>query len=151
MDRRAFLALAVAIPVIGTIARPALARSPQTFSVAGVAIRGTDPVAYFTEGRVVAGDPAFAFDHAEATWHFASAANRDAFAADPTRYAPQFGGYCAFATSRGYIASTDPQAWTIWEGKLYLNYSLDVRTLWSADIPGNIALGNKNWPGVLDA
>ena len=74
----------------------------------------------------------------------------DAFAAQPEKYAPQFGGYCAWAVSQGYTASIDPEAWTIYEGKLYLNYSKGVRDEWAQDIPGNIAKGENNWPKVLD-
>ena len=75
-----------------------------------------------------------------------SAANRDRFAADPEKYAPQYGGYCAWAVAQGYTAKIDPEAWRIVDGKLYLNYSKDVQTQWSEDIPGNITKGDANWP-----
>ena len=75
--------------------------------------------------------------------------NGDAFVADPQKYAPQFGGYCAWAVSQGYTAGIDPKAWTIHGGRLYLNYSKGVRAQWSEDIPGNIAKGERNWPKVL--
>lgn len=73
------------------------------------------------------------------------------FEAAPETYAPQYGGYCAYAVSQGYTASTDPKAWTIHDGKLNLNYSKGVRRRWSRDIPGNIVLGDANWPNVLNA
>ena len=82
---------------------------------------------------------------------FASAVNRDMFAAEPDQYAPQFGGYCAYAASKGHIAPTVPEAWTIFDGMLYLNFSPRVRELWSKDFPGNIAKGEANWPGILEA
>ena len=84
-----------------------------------------------------------------ATWRFASAANRTAFEMNPKAYAPQYGGYCAYAVSRGYTAKIEPDAWRIVDGKLYLNYSRSVRTHWAADVPGNIAKANANWPAVL--
>ena len=115
----------------------------------GVAISGADPVAYFKEGRVVAGDAEFTHRWNGANWQFKSAENRDAFAKSPETYAPQFGGYCAWAVSQGYTASIDPEAWSIVDKKLYLNYSKGVRAQWSQDISGNIARGLKNWPGVL--
>ena len=84
-----------------------------------------------------------------ATWHFANAANLAAFESDPTRYAPRFGGYCSFAASKGYLAPTVPEAWTVYENRLYLNFSLRARELWLQDVPGNIAKGEANWPAVL--
>ena len=81
-----------------------------------------------------------------AKWYFASAANRDAFAKNSQKYAPQFGGYCAWAVSQGYTAGIDPEAWKIVDGKLYLNYSKSVQKMWEQDVPGNIRKGNENWP-----
>ena len=85
-----------------------------------------------------------------ADWRFASAANKAAFDADPEAYAPQYGGYCAWAVSQGYTASIDPQQWRIVDGKLYLNYDESVQTKWLADIPGFIAKADANWPAVLE-
>lgn len=115
----------------------------------GLAIHGTDPVAYFTEGAAVTGSPEFTHDWGDATWQFASAENRDLFAANPQQYAPQYGGFCAWAVSQGYTASIDPNAWRIVEGRLYLNYSPGVQRRWERDIPGNISSADANWPGVL--
>lgn len=115
----------------------------------GLAIRGADPVAYFTQGGPVAGSAEFAYTWNNATWQFASAENRDLFAANPEQYAPQYGGFCAWAVSQGYTASTDPNAWRIVDGKLYLNYNQGVQRRWERDIPGNINKANANWPGVL--
>ena len=116
----------------------------------GTAIDGTDPVAYFTENKPVKGSSDFAHEWNGATFHFASAENRDLFAANPEKYAPQYGGYCAWAVSQGYTASTDPNAWKIVDGKLYLNYNKSVQQKWEADIPGHIASGDANWPKVLE-
>jgi len=146
LNRRAFVGLLAASPLL---ARPAFAASPEVFDVDGIAIRGTDPVAYFDQMAPVAGSAAFSLMWKGATWHFASADNMARFEADPDAYAPQYGGYCAFALSKGALASTVPEAWTIYEGKLYLNNSVNVRTIWSEDIPGNIARADANWPKVL--
>ena len=116
---------------------------------AGLAIRGTDPVAYFTEGGPVAGSSEFTYTWNNATWQFASAENRDLFVANPEQYAPQYGGYCAWAVSQGYTAAIDPNAWKIVDGKLYLNFNKGVQRRWERDIPGNITRANANWPGVL--
>ena len=144
ISRRGFLAAALA-----TTAAPAFAMNPPVFTRRGLAIRGYDPVAYFLEEGPVKGDRDFETEWNGATWRFASAENLELFVNDPVSYAPQYGGYCAWAVTNGYTASTDPDAWTIHDGKLYLNYSLGVRDTWSRDIPGNIAKGDANWPDVL--
>ncbi len=127
-----------------------IAAEPPVFSTFfGGAIKGYDPVAYFTDGRPIVGEDSHKLEYMGAVWKFASAENRAAFEAAPEKYAPQYGGYCAYAVSRGYTASIDPEAWTIVEGKLYLNYSKSVRESWSQDIPGNIRKADANWPAVL--
>ncbi len=124
----------------------AQAPAPAVNAEDGIAVRGTDVVAYFTEGRAVAGSPAFTHDWRGATWRFASAANRDLFAADPDRYAPAYGGFCAFAVSEGYTAPIDPQAWRIVDGRLFLNYDQAIKRRWERDIPGRVARADANWP-----
>ena len=136
LTRRTLLIAAAATPLAGLALRPAHAATAPVFSTDGVAINGYDAVAYFTESTHVAGDDAHTVDWNGTRWWFASAANRDMFAAAPETYAPQYGGYCAYAMSNGYIAPTDPDAWTVYEGKLYLNYNLSVRERWSRDISG---------------
>jgi YHS domain-containing protein len=130
----------------------ALAAEPPVFTglIKGVAVGGYDPVAYFSDGKPVKGAEDLTLQHEGATWRFASAENRSAFKADPAKYAPRFGGYCAYAVSKGYTAKAEPDAWTIHDGKLYLNYDKSVRAIWEQDIPGNVAKGNANWPGVLE-
>jgi len=113
----------------------------------GKAIKGYDPVAYFTMSKPVEGDGDFTYKWMGATWRFASAENRDTFAGMPEKYAPQYGGYCAWAVSQGYTASIDPAAWKIVDGKLYLNYSKGVQKQWQdGGIPKLIAAANANWP-----
>ena len=126
---------------------PSVARAQaQVFTEGGLAIRGYDAVAYFAAGQPVRGSAAFTHQWHGATWRFASAANRDRFAADPARYAPAYGGFCAYAVSEGYTAPTDPQAWRIVDGRLFLNYDRAVQRRWEQDIPGRISRGDANWP-----
>lgn len=112
----------------------------------GAAIRGTDPVTYFTDGRPIAGRAEFTHAWQGVSWRFATAANRDAFTADPARYAPAYGGFCAWAVAEGYTAPIDPAAWRIVEGRLYLNYSRSIQRRWDRDIAGNIRRAEANWP-----
>ena len=123
----------------------AWADSGQVFSTKAGAIRGYDPVAYHLEQKPVKGKKDITFDYNGAIWRFSSEANLELFRADPERYAPAYGGYCAFGMSRGYAVDTDPRAFTIVDGKLYLNHNLAVRRTWSKDIPGNIAKADANW------
>lgn len=120
----------------------------KVFATSDGAIRGYDPVAYFNEGKPMKGAAEHTYDWNGVTWKFASAANRDAFAAEPERYAPKYGGYCAWAVSQGYTAEIDPDAWKIVDGALYLNYSAGVQKKWAQDIPGNIAAAEGNWPKI---
>ena len=137
---------AVALSLLPVVS--AWADSGQVFSTRDGAIRGFDPVAYHTEQKPVKGSKDFTFDYKGATWRFSSAENLELFRADPERYAPAYGGYCAFGMSRGYAVDTDPRAFTIVDGTLYLNHNLSVRRTWSKDIPGNIAKADANWPSV---
>jgi len=149
ISRRHTFALAAGAAVLTAL--PATAAEDPVFStLLGGAIRGYDPVAYFTEGRPVQGDRDYRSDWNGATWRFSSAENKALFDADPTAYAPQYGGYCAWAIAQGSLASIDPDLWTIVDGKLYLNYSTDVQNKWEQDIPGFIARADQNWPGILD-
>ena len=151
MNRRTLILSGFAAVPATLLARAAFAASPPVYAEGSVAIDGTDTVAYFTEGGPRAGSPEFATFWNGATWQFSSAANRDLFEADPTAYAPQFGGYCAWAAAEGYVAPTVPEAWTIHDGRLYLNFSRRIQRRWERDIPGNIARGNANWPAILTA
>ena len=151
VTRRFLLGAALVSPAVVLLSRPAMAGAPQTFQSDGIAINGTDPVGYFTMQKPVPGSAEFTHEWNGATWLFSSAENRDAFADDAERYAPKFGGYCAYAASLGYRADTIPEAWTIYDDRLYLNANLRARELWQQDIPGNIVKGEANWPAILDA
>lgn len=122
---------------------------PTVFATDEGAIRGHDPVAYFTDGKPVKGSDEHTLEWSGTLFKFASSENLALFQADPEKYAPQYGGYCAYAVSEGYTASTVPEAWDIVDGKLYLNYSLSVKRKWSKNIPERIAAANQNWPAVL--
>lgn len=114
----------------------------------GLALKGYDAVAYFTEGKALEGKKDFEHTWMDATWRFSSEENRDLFAKSPEKYAPQFGGYCAFGVTGGYLAQTDPTAWKVVDGKLYLNYDSDIQKKWSEDIPGNIKKAIEKWPAA---
>ncbi len=112
------------------------------------AIRGYDTVAYFTEGKAVEGDEKFSTEYTQATWLFSSQQNLNLFKADPEKYAPQYGGYCAYAVSQNTTASIKPELFTIHEGKLYLNYSNSVNEKWLADKENFIVDADNNWPAI---
>ena len=124
--------------------------NPVNSTWRGVAIDGYDPVAYFTDGKPVEGDADITLDWNGATWRFASAEHRDLFATEPEQYAPQFGGYCAWAVAQGKTAGIEPEAWTLVDGRLYLNYSKKIQKRWEEDVPGNIEKAEGNWPGLAD-
>ncbi|MEL6207073.1 MAG: YHS domain-containing (seleno)protein [Pseudomonadota bacterium] len=148
LTRRTLLAAAPAALLIPAAAQAA---NPPYYQEGGVAIDGTDPTSYFTEGRPVAGDPDLTLHWQGATWRFATVGARDQFERMPRSYAPAFGGYCAWAVSQGYIAPTVPEAWKIVDGTLYLNFSRRIQRRWERDIAGHIAQGKANWPAVLTA
>lgn len=146
----ATLSLAVAAATLTPA--PASAAKPETYTglIGDTAVGGYDPVAYFTQGRPVKGDARFTTTHKGATYRFASAANLAKFKANPAAYAPQYGGYCAWAVAQGYTAPGNPRNWKVVNGKLYLNYDDGVQAKWEKNIPGFIADANKNWPSVLN-
>lgn len=148
---RLLVAAAFAGVFAASAAAPALAVSPVNKSFFGnVAIEGYDPVAYFTDGKPVEGKSDFSYDWQGASWHFASAEHRDLFAKEPEKYAPQYGGYCAYAVSQGSTAGIDPEAWTVHEGKLYLNYDKKIQAKWTADMASYIEKADANWPKMID-
>ena len=145
--------IAISLAVAGLAAAPvALAEKPPVYRgvFEDAAVSGYDPVAYFKAGAPVEGSKMFEHKYNGATWRFANADNLAAFKADPGKYAPQYGGYCAWAVSQGYTAKGDPRAWRIVDGRLYLNYNTDIQKKWEKDIPGLIVKGNANWPKVLE-
>ena len=144
--RTLLLAGLVAAAPVAVIA-PAASAEPAIYTgtFSRTAVQGYDPVAYFTEGKPVKGTKAFTTEYMGATFQFASAANRDAFIADPARYAPQYGGYCAWAMADGKYAKGDANYWKIVDGKLYLNFNAGIQKKWNADIPGFIDKADTHW------
>ena len=126
------------------------AQKSAVFEKSDRAIRAYDPVAYFTEGRPVQGKEEFVYNWNNASWYFSSQQNLNLFKTNPQKYAPQYGGYCAYGLSNGYKASTVPEAWTIVNGKLYLNYSLKIRDTWEKNRAEWIEKADKNWPQIKD-
>lgn len=115
-------------------------------AVGGAGIEGFDAVAYFTDGRPIPGNDAYTQVWQGATWKFASAEHRDLFATNPQRYAPQYGGYCAYAVSHGATAHGDPKQWAVVGERLFLNNNPFAKSLWDRDRPENIRAGDQNWP-----
>ena len=143
--RGALLSLSLAMAVAPTLTEVAAA-AEEVNIVEGYAVHGYDVVAYFTDGKPVPGKDSYTAQHGGATYRFASAAHRDAFAANPDKYAPQYGGYCAFGTAMGRKFDGDPQAWAIVDDKLYLNLNADVQARWKENIPGFLKGAENNWP-----
>lgn len=117
-----------------------------TFS--GLALRGYDPVAYFTEGKAAEGRKEFTYEYAGAKWRFISTKHRDLFTANPEKYTPQYGGYCAWGISQAKFFDGDPQVWKIVGGKLYVNYNKEIERTWEQNIPGFIEQADHNWPAL---
>jgi YHS domain-containing protein len=134
------------ISVAAVTAGPKERVAPIYQAQGNVAVSGYDAVAYFSDNKPVQGSAQFTHEYMGAKFQFQSAANRDKFASDPAKYAPQFGGYCSWAVSQGYTAPADPTAWKIVDGKLYLNYNKSVQGKWEKNIPKFIQDGQNNWP-----
>ncbi|EWY38374.1 hypothetical protein N825_12785 [Skermanella stibiiresistens SB22] len=148
---RGLAVVLIAIGAAGSAVTPAAAKEPAVYTgfFSSVAVGGYDPVAYFTKGQPVEGGKEFSTRWMDAEWRFASAENRDLFIKSPEKYAPQYGGYCAWAVAQGKTASGDPKLWKVVDGKLYLNYDQEIQQRWEKDIPGHIASADHNWPSVL--
>ncbi len=145
MSIRTHLLLAVFLtPALLTAGKPINANR------SGVAIKGYDPVAYFKDSAPAKGSASYNTTWMEVKWFFVNQENLDTFKANPEKYAPQYGGYCAWAVSQGSTANIDPKAFKVVDDKLYLNYSLKIQKKWERDIPGNITKADANWPGVIE-
>lgn len=122
----------------------------EVFLRDGYAVSGYDVVSYHSAGAPVVGDDAYTYEHAGAVYRFASADNRDLFASDPEAYAPAYGGFCAYGAANGYKVPTDPLAYRVVDGQLYLNVNSRVQQIWEGDIPGYIRGADNNWPLIRD-
>ena len=150
LSRRHICMGLTALGISSIMPATATAQKPEIFSNNGVAIRGYDPVAYFVAGEPQKGSQSFETTYKGTIWRFVNAENLSRFTSEPEKYAPQYGGYCAWAVSLGYTASIHPDAWSIENDKLYLNYSKSVRRQWLRDKENRIILADGNWPAVLD-
>lgn len=152
-SRRQMMKLAMGMTV-GALAFPHVAIAAKdaiyTSLLSSTAVDGYDTVAYFTEGKPVKGNSDFATEYMGATWEFASQENLDLFLADPEKYAPAYGGYCAYAVALGSTAKGDPEQWEIYNDRLYLNVNADIQKKWTADKPGYLEKSEANWPNVLN-
>jgi YHS domain-containing protein len=128
----------------------AFAQKAAVFNDKGVAVHGYDVVAYFTKSKPVKGDSKLAVNWNNATWYFADQQDLALFKANPEKYAPQYGGYCAYGVSDNHKAPTKPEAWSIVNGKLYLNYNTDVQADWKKEQAKRIADADKNWQAIKD-
>lgn len=149
-------ALLLSLATVGTLqAAPAI----NTFGEGGgffsdpkrtdTAIRGYDPVAYFVDGRPVKGSEQHVFVWQGAKWQFASQAHLDAFKADPEKYAPQYGGYCAYGVAEGHLVKIEPDQWAVIDGKLYLNYDASVSKTWKQDTAGHIRKADSAFDALI--
>lgn len=144
------------ILLAGLLALLSLAALPASADVdpvytgffSNAAVSGYDPVAYFTDGKPVKGSKEFTWEYMGAEWRFASQEHLDMFRADPEAYAPQYGGYCAYAVANGDTASAEPDLWTIHNGKLYLNYNRRINQQFREDIDAFIKQADDNWPTI---
>ena len=116
----------------------------------GVAIQGYDPVAFFTQQKPVKGAPQFVSEFNGAKYWFASAEDKATFDKEPSKYEPQFGGYCAYGVSRGSRAPVKIEAWKIVNGRLLMQYDLDIKSEFNKDQQGTLKKADQNWPGLLD-
>lgn len=126
------------------------ADSDANADVNDVAIHGYDTVSYFTKSEPTKGNAKFTATHKNTVYQFSSAENRDLFRANPSKYAPQFGGYCAMGVALNKKLDVDPTAWRVVDGKLYLNLNKDVQTKWLSDVPGNLKTAYDVWPSIKD-
>lgn len=140
-----FLSLAA---IVLTVLAHAHAQKAEVYSPGGKAIKGYDPVAFFMESKPVMGADSLSYSWHEATWMFANRQNLQRFKANPEKYAPQYGGYCAYGTSQGHKAPTEADTWTILNDKLYFNYNQKVKEMWVKDQPGYIQKADKQWPEI---
>lgn len=128
----------------------AFAQKSPIYTTNDGAIKGYDPVAYFKAGEAVKGKAEHTFKWKEADWYFSSQENLNAFKAEPEKYAPQFGGYCAYGVSKGALYKIEPDAWKIVEGKLYLNFNKSIQQKWEANQTDFIKQANDKWPSVIN-
>jgi YHS domain-containing protein len=141
--------LALGAGLAAALSASALAAGPEVnVTSTGLALRGYDPVTYQTAGAPQPGDFNITAEHEGAVYRFVNEENKKAFLADPAKYAPQYGGYCAFGTAMGRKFDGDPNVWKVVGGKLYLNLAPKIAELWTADMKGKIMAADEKWPAI---
>ncbi|MBN9671187.1 YHS domain-containing (seleno)protein [Roseibium aggregatum] len=143
--------IAAAVVVTGLVSSAFGAGVDVNATVTGLALRGVDPVSYFTEGAPQDGNFAITAVHNGATYRFTSEENKALFNQNPEKYLPQYGGFCAFGTAMGVKVDGDPDLWKIVDGKLYLNLSQSIQERWNTDVSGFIEKADVNWTDIKDA
>jgi YHS domain-containing protein len=141
--------LFVAMMLFSSLSTIATAKDLLNLDSSGVAIQGYDPVAFFTDSRPVKGDPQFQSEYRGAKYYFVSAEHKATFDKEPAKYEPQFGGYCAYGVSRGHKVPIKIEAWQIVDGRLLMQYDLDVKDKFNQDQLGNLRKADQNWPGLV--
>lgn len=139
------------IAILISVSTSGLAQSSEVFQKEGIAINGYDAVAFFTEQKPSKGDKEFKHSYKNVDWLFSSLSNIELFKASPEKYAPQYGGYCAFGAADGHKAPTQADTWTILNDKLYFNYNTKVKAMWNKDMQTNIEKADNNWSKVKDS
>jgi YHS domain-containing protein len=138
------------VMILVTLSGLTLAKELNNLDADQVALQGYDPVGFFTENRPVKGNQQFQSQYHGATYYFASAEHKAAFERDPAKYEPQFGGFCAYGASRGKAVPIKIEAWQIVNGRLLMQYDLDVKAKFNNDLQGNLTKADKNWPGLVE-
>ena len=138
----------IAIGLVALLTEVALAGSPIRGAKEGVAIQGIDTVALVTQKAAVKGSAQYTHEWMGPVWFFSSAENRDLFAANPEKYAPQYGGYCAYGVADGYLSKKSSyEYWDVYEGKLYFFASSGAQSSWwRKGASRNINWADQNWP-----
>ena len=136
--------------IFANLSPVALAKELNNLNGNGVALQGYDPVAFFTDNRPVKGDQRFQTQYHGATYYFASAEHKATFEKEPAKYEPQFGGFCAYGAGRGKTVPIKIEAWQIVNGRLLMQYDLDVKGKFNSDPQGNLSKADKNWPGLVE-
>jgi YHS domain-containing protein len=147
---RSMKKLFVAMMLLSTLSTIATAKDLLNVDGSGVAIQGYDPVAFFTYNRPVKGNPQFQSEYRGAKYYFVSAEHKATFDKEPAKYEPQFGGYCAYGVSRGRKVPIKIEAWQIVNGRLLMQYDLDVKDKFNEDQSGNLRKADQNWPGLVE-
>jgi YHS domain-containing protein len=142
--------LIIALMLFSALSTIATAKDLLNLDSKGVAIQGYDPVAFFTDNRPVKGNPQFQSEYRAAKYYFVSAEHKAIFDKEPAKYEPQFGGYCAYGASQGHKAHVKIEAWQIVNGRLLMQYDLDVKNRFNKDQEGNLRKADQNWPGLVE-